>query len=136
MTLRSWLSPRASHPRFTHRPGPSKSKHRRRLAVEALEDRVVLSWLGQIAGPATDFGGGWTTDSGGALYDIEGRAGTTLVSDCAPQGGLIWSRSLAVPPSFVSRPFVDESSGSPSVYLTGAFSRSADLTGDGVADVT
>jgi hypothetical protein len=136
MTMRSWLNPRASHHRFTPRPEPSKSKHRRRPSVEALEDRVVLSWLGQIGGPGTDFGGGSTTDSSGNLYDIEGRAGTTLVSEYTPQGGLLWSRSLAVSPSFVSRPFVDESSGSPSVYLTGAFSGSADLTGDGVTDVT
>src|SRR5690242_18634734 len=77
MTMRSWLNPRVSHHRVTYRPGPSKSKHRRHPAVESLEDRVVLSWLGQIGGAGYDWASNrQAMDSAGNVYLIGGFSQT------------------------------------------------------------
>lgn len=155
MTMRSWLNPRAFHQRFTHRPWPPKSTNRRHPNVEALEGRVVLSWLGQVGGAGYD---ATTTrpvmDSAGNIYILGSFSQTVdfdagineayltsaggedaFVAKYSPTGSLLWARRFGGVGHDEAKGISLDTSGQ-YLYATGGFAAAADFTGDGLPDLT
>jgi hypothetical protein len=143
MFLTNWLR----RPRSAKNPRKSLSRPRTRLGMEQLEDRAVLSTLGQIGGAGYDHVVTQTMDSAGNSYlagtfdqaaDFDPGSGTTpwmvsegtggdeFVAKYNPDGALAWAKRLGGSLGDIGmRSMAVDSLGN--TYLSGSFTGTADF---------